>query len=145
MTSVGVLTGLAVTGTTALSTTTGVTQFTNSKTSGFVGNLLQLDTAMTAASNAYNIILARVDVAGTPATMFEVDGTGKITANGGAVFGGTGMSLAAGDLLFTSTGATAITHTGSGNNGLTISSGGGVTISGAVTFGSTNYGVTIAF
>jgi len=143
LTSVGTLTGLAVTGTTTLSTTTGVTHITNSRTSGFVGNLLQLDTAMETASNAYNIILARVDTAGTPTTKFKVDGTGKVTAAGGAVFGGTGMSLAAGDFTMTSSGAAAITHTGSGSNGLTISSGGGVTISGAVTFGSTTYGVTI--
>ena len=143
LTSVGVLTGLAVTSTVGLSTTTGVSTFKNSKTSDFVGNLLQLDTAMETASNAYNIILSRSDIGGTPATMFAVDGTGKVTAAGGAVFGGTGMALAAGDLTLSSTGATAITHQGSNGNGLTISSGGGVSVVGAVTFGSTSYGVTI--
>ena len=143
LTSVGVLTGLAVTSTVGMSTTTGVSTFKNSKTSDFVGNLLQLDTAMETASNAYNIILSRSDIGGTPATMFAVDGTGKVTAAGGAVFGGTGMALAAGDLTLSSTGATAITHQGSNGNGLTISSGGGVSVVGAVTFGSTSYGVTI--
>ena len=143
LTRVGVLTGLTVTGTTELSTTTGVTTVTNSRTSNFVGNLLQLDTAMSTATNAYNIILARSSTGGTAATQFKVDGTGKLTAAGGGVFAGSGMALAAGDITLTNSGAQAITHTGSGNNGLTISSGGGVTVSGAVTFGSSSYGVTI--
>ena len=143
LTSVGVLTGLTVTSTVALSTTTGAATVKNSKTSNFVGNLLQLDTAMATASNAYNIILARTNTAGTAVTKFKVDGTGKVTAAGGAVFGGTGMSLASGDMTMTSSGAQAITHTGGGSNGLTISSGGGVSMPGANTFGSTNHGVTI--
>ena len=143
LTSVGTLTGLTVAGTTVGSSTTGVTKVSNTKTSDFVGNLLQLDTAMATATNAYNIILSRSNTGSiNPTTQFKVDGTGKVTAAGGALFGGSGMALASGDLTLTSSGAQAITHTGSGNNGLTISSGGGVTVSGAVTFGSTSAGVT---
>ena len=58
-----------------------------------VGNLLQLDTAMSTATNAYNIILARSSTGGTAATQFKVDGTGKLTAAGGGVFAGSGMAV----------------------------------------------------
>ena len=123
--SMGIQTGLTVTGTTVGSTTTGEMKSSNTKATEFVGNLLQIDTAMTAA-NAYNIILSRSTVAGTPATKFKVDGTGKMTAAGsGHVISTGGIQLTAGDVTLTGNGAQKITHTGTNGDstkGLTISS-----------------------
>ena len=117
--SLGTLTGLAVTSTVTLSTTTGVKAITNTRTTDFVGNLVQLDTRMTSAAN-FNLILSRQETT----DKFKVDGTGKMTAAGGAhaiTTGGINMYL--GDFTLTSNAAQRITHTGSSNNyGLTISS-----------------------
>jgi len=117
--SLGTLTGLAVTSTVTLSTTTGVKAVTNTRTTDFVGNLVQLDTRMTSAAN-FNLILSRQETT----DKFKVDGTGKMTAAGGAhaiTTGGINMYL--GDFTLTSNAAQRITHTGSSNNyGLTISS-----------------------
>jgi hypothetical protein len=119
--TLGTLTGLAVTSSATLSTTTAVTLAKNTLTTGFVGNLLQLDTAMSSASSAYNIILARSDTGGTPATKFKVDGTGKMTAAGSASsLGSGGINMYLGDLTLTGSGAQAIAHQGSSGNGLTI-------------------------
>ena len=122
--SLGVLTGLTVTGTTVLSTSTAVALSSNTRASDFVGNLLQLDSAMSTASNAYNIILSRSNTAGSPATKFSVDGTGKMSAQGaGHAISSGGIELSAGTFTLTSNNAQAITHTGSsGSAGLTISS-----------------------
>ena len=109
-------------GTTALSSTTAVTTVGNSLTSGFVGNLLQLDSSMTTASTDYNILLARSDVSGTPVTQFKIAGTGAVTAGGGLVVESGGIDVQAGDLTFSNTGAQSITHTGATNAHLTISS-----------------------
>eukprot|EP00946_MAST-07B_sp_MAST-7B-sp1_P003806 g3806.t1 len=144
LTSLGVLTGLSVLGTTALSSTTAVTTVGNSLTSGFVGNLLQLDSSMTTASTDYNILLARSDVSGTPVTQFKIAGTGAVTAGGGLVVESGGIDVQAGDLTFSNTGAQSITHTGATNAHLTISSqNGAIVIDDLTTVGTSSSGLIV--
>jgi hypothetical protein len=129
--SLGTLVGLEVTSTEALSTTTGVVLTKNSLASNFVGNLVQLDSAMPSGSSNFNFILSRSDSTGAPATMFKVDGTGAMTAAGsGSTITTGGINMYTGNFLLTGSGPQAITHTGSANNGLTISSSVRTTIGG---------------
>ena len=104
---------------------------------------------MPAGSADFNLIQAKIDSEDTPSIMFEVDGTGFMTAAGGmhvesggllvSAGGGSivagGLKIAAGGMSLTSTSAQSISHTGFDSAGLTIQSGGGLTFAGGVVFG----------
>ena len=136
-------TALEITSASALSTTTGAGMITSSVNSGFTGNVLQLESAMpnndVGAAN-FNFLLART---GGTTNKFAVDGTGQITteggivvnsggilvSSGGATISSGGLDLTTSGMTLSSSSAVSIAHTGGSGAPLTISSGGGLSLS----------------